>query len=113
MTRFEQFLADRMRDVIARKRVLVVFDPETRLLAAIRSLASEYCRVIEVGDDVIAAREEALEELGDVGRDPSSSKQLVVYLQRSKPLDDESVIMNPFTPLLLAGAVFPDGAGES
>lgn len=111
--RLEQFISDHLREVLAERRVLTVFDPENRLLDLVRSLASEKCRLVEVGDDIITAREKALEELAELGRDLTNSNDLVLYVPRARPLDQESICLDPFTPLMLAGGVFPDGAGES
>lgn len=113
MMRFEQFLVDRLKSVLARRRVLVVYDPESRLSGVTLSLANQHCRLIAMSDDIISTREQALEALAALGEDMSSGSQLVVYLPRAKPLDDESVSLDPFTPLALAGGVFPDGAGDS
>jgi hypothetical protein len=38
---------------------------------------------------------------------------LILYVPRARPLDQDSVCLDPFTPLVLAGGVFPDGAGDS
>ena len=113
MMRLEQFISDHLRSVLAERRVLTVFDPAHRLLEVARSLAGEKCRLIEVGDDIITAREAALEALADLGKDPTHSSHLALYLARTRPLDQESVCLDPFTPLVLAGGVFPDGTGDS
>ena len=113
MMRLEQFLADHLREVLAERRVLTVFDPARRLLEVARSLAGEKCPVIEVSDDLITARERALEALAELGKDPTHTSQLVLYVPRERPLDSEAVCLDPFTPVVLAGGVFPDGAGDS
>lgn len=46
MMRLEQFLSDRLREVLTDRRVLTIFDPERRLLEVARSLAGEKCQVI-------------------------------------------------------------------
>jgi hypothetical protein len=112
MQSFEQFLSDHLNKVLAARRVLTIFDPERRLAEVARSLADERCRIIEVGDDIITAREQALEALAVLGQDPTRSSGLVVYLPRTRPLDQDEVCLDPFTPLALAGGVFPDGAGD-
>lgn len=112
MQSLEQFLSDHMRKVLAARRVLTVFDPERRLAEVARSLADEKCRIIEVGDDIITAREQALEALVELGQEPTHSSSLVLYLPRTRPLDQDDVCLDPFTPLVLAGGVFPDGAGD-
>ena len=113
MMRLEQFISDHLREVLAERRVLTVFDPSRRLLEVARTLAGDKCRLIEVGDDIITAREEALEALAELGKDPTNSSHLVLYVPRARPLDQDSVCLDPFTPMVLAGGVFPDGAGDS
>src|SRR5438034_2103469 len=112
MQRIEQFLSDHLREVLNECRVLTVFDPEHRLVEVARSLAGEKCRLIEVGDDIITAREQALEALAELGQDPTQSSGLVLYVPRTRPLDEEALCIDPFTPLVLAGGVFPDGAAD-
>ena len=63
MQRFEQFLSDHMRKVLSDRRMLTIFDPERRLIEVARSLSDEKCKLIEVADDVITTREQALEAL--------------------------------------------------
>jgi hypothetical protein len=111
--RFEQFLSEHMREVLNERRMLTIFDPDRRLVEVARSLSDEKCRLIEVGDDIITAREQALEALVELGQDPSHSSSLVVYLPRRRPLDQDAVCLDPFTPFVLAGGVFPDGDGDS
>jgi hypothetical protein len=111
--RIEQFLSDHMREVLNGRRMLTIFDPERRLVEVARSLSDEKCRLIEVGDDIITAREQALEALAELGHDPSHSSSLVVYLPRTRPLEQDAICLDPFTPFVLAGGVFPDGDGDS
>ena len=113
MQRFEQFLSDHMRKVLSDRRMLTIFDPERRLIEVARSLSDEKCKLIEVADDVITTREQALEALVELGQDPTHSSSLVLYETRTRPLDEEAVCLDPFTPLVLAGGVFPDGDGDS
>jgi hypothetical protein len=102
-----------MREVLNDRRMLTIFDPERRLLEVASSLTDKKCRLIEVNDDIITAREQALEALVELGQDPSHSSSLVVYLPRPRPLDQDAVCLDPFTPFVLAGGVFPDGDGDS
>lgn len=111
--RLEQFLSDHLRQVVTDGRVLTIFDPARRLLEVARSLAGEKCKLIEVGDDIITAREQALEALTELGADQTNASQLVLYVPKSRPLEQEAVCIDPFTPFVLAGSVFPDGAGDS
>lgn len=113
MAKLEQFIAGHMGQILADRRALAVFDPAHRLLEVARSLASDKCTVVEVNDDVISPREQALEALAALGDDRSNSSQLLLYIPRARPLDQDAQCINPFTPVVLAGGVFPDGAGDS
>jgi hypothetical protein len=113
MMRLEQFLSGHLHSVLAERRVLTVFDPAHRILEVVRSLVGEKCRLIEVEDDIITAREQALEALSELGTDQTNGAHLILYVPRARPLDQDSVCLDPFTPLVLAGGVFPDGAGDS
>jgi hypothetical protein len=113
MQRFEQFLSDHLREVLSDRRMLTIFDPERRLVEVARSLSDENCQLIEVANDIITAREQALEALVKLGEDPTNSSSLVLYVPRTRPLDQEALSLDPFTPLVLAGRTFPDGDGDS
>ena len=113
MMRLEQYLSNQLREILAERRLLTVFDPARRLVEVVRSLAGEKCEVIEAGDDIITVRERALEALAELGKDQTNSSHLVLHVPRARPLDPEAVCLDPFTPLVLAGCVFPDGAGDS
>jgi hypothetical protein len=112
MQRFEEFLSGHLGSALKAKRVLTVFDPNRRLLDVVRSLIGNAVRLIEVDDNIIVAREQVMEALVAVGDDPTNSGQLVLYVPRTRPMDQEEVCIDPFTPVMLAGAVFPDGTGD-
>jgi hypothetical protein len=112
MHTLEQFLSDQMRAVVKNRRMLTIFDPEGRLVEVARSLSGEKCRIIEVGDDIITAREQALEALVELGQDATHSSCLVLYIPQTRPLDQDSICLDPFTPFVLAGGVFPNGDGD-
>src|ERR1035441_4385755 len=102
-----------MREVSNDRQMLTIFYTERRLLEVARSLTEEKSRLIEVDDDIITARELALEALVELGQDTSHSSSLVLYLPRPRPLDQDAVCLDPFTPFVLTGGVFPDGDGDS
>jgi hypothetical protein len=113
MQTIEQFVTERLRGLLATRRVLTVYDPERRYRDVVAGLASAKVRLVELTDDVIGTREEALEQLRDLGGDPTHAGALVLYLPRPQRLDDAGRCQDPFTPVALAGAVFPDGEGHS
>ena len=113
MQTFEQFVTERLRGLLAANRVLTVYDPEGRYHEIVAGLASTKVRLVELTDDVLTARENAFEQLQELGADPTHSRALVVYLPRARKLDEEGRCQDPFTPLALAGALFPDGEGHS
>jgi hypothetical protein len=111
--RLEQFLTDHLRHVLEKHRILTVFDPDGRMLPVVRSLAADGCQLLEVDDDLITAREQALEAMVRVGEDATLSLEFVLYVPRSRPLDQEVQCLDPFMPVILAGGVFPDGSGDN
>ena len=113
MQTFEQFVTERLHGLLAARRVLTVYDPEGRYHEIVAGLANSKVRLVELTDDVIAARENAFEQLSELGADATHSRALVVYLPRARKLDEEGRCEDPFTPLALAGALFPDGEGHS
>ena len=112
MNRIEDFLTKQLERTLSVSRILTVFDPNRHLLEVVRKLASDQCRLIEVDNDIINSRENAMEALADLGCDTSHTHSLVLYIPRPKPLEPEAVCSDPFAPLMLAGGVFPDGAGD-
>ena len=90
--RLEQFISDHLREALAKHRVLTVFDPARRLLEVVRTLAGDKCQLIEVNDDIITARESALEALAEVGQDQTNTAHLVVYVPRAR--DRKSTRLN-------------------
>jgi hypothetical protein len=109
----EQFLTAHLRQTLEKHRVLTVYDEHQHLAPVVQALAQDTCTLITVDDDVIATREQALTALQQLGTDESLRSQLLVYIPRVRPLAAQAVCMDPFTPLVLAGGVFPDGAGDS
>ena len=107
MNRIEDFLTKQLERTLSVSRILTVFDPNRHLLEVVRKLASDQCRLIEVDNDIINSRENAMEALADLGCDTSHTHSLVLYIPRPKPLEPEAVCSDPFAPLMLAGGVFP------
>ncbi|MEO8353480.1 MAG: hypothetical protein ABI680_17260, partial [Chthoniobacteraceae bacterium] len=112
MDNFEQFLARRWRHCLARHRVFCIYDPTGRYRDIVLDLGDTRTRVIEVAGDVITAREQAMESWRELPDDATHTAALLIYMQRARPLDQEAQRDDPFTPLVLGGAVFPDGSGD-
>ena len=109
----EQFLTEHLRRTLDKHRVLTVYDEHEQLAAVVRGLVHDACTLVAVEDDLITTRETAMDALRELGQDETQRKQLVVYIPRARPLEPQAVCMDPFTPVVLAGGVFPDGAGDS
>lgn len=109
---FEQFLTSRWRHSLARHRVLCIYDSSARYRDIALCIADAKTRVIEVAGDVITAREQAMDAWRKLPEDVSHTTALVIYMQRARPLTDDDQRDDPFTPLALGGAAFPDGAGD-
>ena len=103
------YIADVFRERLHRAACLVVYDPDGRYREVAQSLDEDQCRVIEAPGSAIAAREAAMRAWAGLAE---GDVRLLVYVPRPKPLEEEDKQADPFHPLALGGAVFPDGERE-
>jgi len=71
---------------------------------------------VEASKGSIESRVAAMHALRDVGSDPSQPPILngvLVYVPTKAPESDEERQSDPFAPIAVAGAIFPDGDGDS
>jgi hypothetical protein len=111
--KFETYLEAQLRQRLKKSRVLVVHDAERRYAGVVPGLADETTTVLDCGGDLLEARERAFEELNRIGADQSGKAGLLIYVPRQRSLDPLDQLADPFAPFALAGATFPDGAGDS
>ena len=113
--KLRDFVRDQFQKRLNTAACLVIYDREGRYRDCALTLVSEACSVINAGDSIITAREEALTEWLMMARPGKSKqqKQLVVYVPAPKPESDEDKCRDPFQIFALGGAVFPEGDGDS
>ena len=114
--RVRDFIRDQFKKRLDAAGCLVVYDREGRYRECVMALASETCPVIDAGESIITAREQALNEwlrLARPGKAAKQQRQLVVYVPAGKPETDEDRCRDPFQIFGLGGNVFPEGDGDS
>jgi hypothetical protein len=109
---FESFLADCLRERLRQRRLLVVHDPEARFREIVVGLADKHTQVLECDGDLLEAREAALDAFAKLGEDTSCKSRLVLYVPAARSLEDSDRCSDPFAAFVVAGACFPDGAGD-
>jgi hypothetical protein len=109
---FESFLASRIRQRLRQRRMLVMHDPDGRFRDTALGMADDVTSVLDAGGDLLESREQALEAFASLGEDSTFKKQLLIYLPVTRALEDAERCADPFAPFTVAGAVFPDGAGD-
>lgn len=90
---------------------LVVYDPAGLYQDACNGLADEKLLVVDASKSSIESRVAAMQGLRDV-----IDRQLIgllVYVPAKAPESDEERQSDPFAPIAAAGAVFPEGDGDS
>jgi hypothetical protein len=102
-----------LRPRLERHHVLVVYDPAQRWREVCLGLASDAVQVVDAGAGSILAREEAMACFVRLGRPGNPVQGLLVYVPADRPATDEARQRDPFSVYEAAGAVFPDGDGDS
>lgn len=90
---------------------LVVYDPAGHYQDICNGLADEKLLVVDASTSSIESRIAAMQGLRDV-----IDRQLVgllVYVPAKAPQSDEERQSDPFAPIAAAGAIFPEGDGDS
>ena len=114
--RIRDFIRDQFKKRLDAAGCLVVYDGERRYRECVLALAGESWLVIDAGESIITAREQALNEwlkLARPGKPSKQQRQLVVYVPAPKPETDEDRCRDPFQIFALGGSVFPEGDGDS
>lgn len=89
---------------LAESSVLVVYDKALRYKGLCAELASDGCSVIDVSEGSLATRLQAIKALSQL----ASGQQLLVYVPKSAPLEEEEKQKDPFALYAVAGSIFPD-----
>ena len=89
---------------LAESSVLVVYDKELRYRGICADMASDSCTVIDVSEGSLATRQQAIKSLSQL----ASGQQLLLYIPKRAPLEEEEKQKDPFALYAVAGAIFPD-----
>ena len=103
----EDILAPRL----AKRGVLVVYDPAQRYRALCQEMAGEHCAVVDATESSILSREAASQALVALGK--GTLQGLVVYVPTVAPVDDEVRQRDPYSAYAACGEVFPNGDSDS
>lgn len=109
----ESFIKSHLEARLVKNRALLVYDVENLYAEIVAGMAKDAVSVVRGDGDLFEARERCLEELRRVGEDATGKAGLLVYVNYDSPLDDRDQYEDPFSMVGLAGATFPDGAGDS
>lgn len=109
-------IAEFIQNTILRPRLqktgsLVVYDPAGHYQDVCKGLADEKLLVVDTSKSSIESRVAAMQGLRDV-----IDRQLagiLVYVPAKAPESDEERQADPFAPIAAAGAIFPEGDGDS
>lgn len=101
----EQYIkTDILEKRLADTSVLVVYDGEQRYQQLAQDMASEQCEVVDVSQGSLLTRQQAVSALSKL----KSGKQLLVYVPKTAPMEEEEKQKDPFALYAAAGCVFPD-----
>lgn len=103
----ERILAPRLQ----KKQVLVVYDPDFRYRDLCIEFSGDRSVVVDASESSIISRAQAIESLIALGR--NEIDQLLIYIPKEKPIEEEDKQKDPFSFYMTCGAVFPDGDGDT
>ncbi len=103
----EKILVPRLQ----KKQVLVVYDPDFRYRDLCIELSGDRSVVVDASESSIISRAQAIESLTALGR--NEIDQLLIYIPKEKPIEEEDKQKDPFSFYMTCGAVFPDGDGDT
>ncbi|SHN91739.1 hypothetical protein BHECKSOX_2126 [Bathymodiolus heckerae thiotrophic gill symbiont] len=89
---------------LAESSVLVVYDKELRYRKLCAEMVSDSCTVIDVSVGSLATRQQGIKALSHL----TAGQQLLVYIPKHAPLEEEEKQKDPFAVYAVAGSVFPD-----
>lgn len=96
---------------LAKRGVLVVYDPEQRYHAVCQAMEDEQCRVVDASESSILSREAASKGLLALGK--GTLNGLVIYVPTAAPVADEERQRDPFAAFAACGEIFPNGDSDS
>lgn len=102
-----------LRPRLQRTGSLVVYDPDGYYQDVCNGLADEKIVVVDASNSSIESRIAAMQGLCDVGSAKAHIVGVLVYVPTKAPESDEDRQADPFAPIAAAGAIFPEGDGDS
>jgi hypothetical protein len=96
---------------LEKKQVLVVYDPIHQYRSVCKEMQKDKRVVIDTSESSITSREEAMDAFLKVGR--NEIDQLLIYIPKAKPIEEEEKQKDPFSLYSVAGTAFPEGDGDS
>jgi hypothetical protein len=109
----ESFIQSHLEMRVQKNKALLIYDKEKLYSGIVDKMGQGSVAVVRADGDLIEARERCLEELRRVGEDATGKAGVVVYANYAPPLEEGEMAEDPFSMVGLAGAIFPDGAGDS
>lgn len=110
-------IAEFIRDSVLLPRLrsagcLVVYDQPGRYKDLCLALEDDTIKVVDASESSIESREAALTALRAIGRSGSGLQGLLIYVPARPPRNDEDKQVDPFSPFVACGAVFPRDDGD-
>lgn len=96
---------------LAKRGVLVVYDPNQRYRTVCQGMEDEHCRVVDASESSILSREAASQALVALGKGVLNG--LVIYVPAAAPVADEERQRDPFAAFSACGEIFPNGDSDS
>lgn len=90
---------------------LVIYDPTKLYHEIVRNLENDYIKVFDASENVITARESAIDYWVNVMSKNKGAK-LVVYVPFQEKQDEDELTFDPFIIFSSGGRIFPDEAAD-
>jgi hypothetical protein len=95
---------------LAKRGVLIVYDPDHRYRELCQAMVDDHCMVIDASESSILSREAASRALMALGK--GQLVGLVLYVPAAKPVYDEGCQRDPFSVYAACGEVFPQSDSD-
>lgn len=113
MPKITEFITELLESRLREKSCLVVYDQAQRYEHLVKGMEAPRRRIVNAGDAVVEATEEAIATLRDIGTPKTEVDQLLIYVPALPATSDMGLCRDPFSAFAACGARFPDGDGDS